>query len=156
MVLLNTIVIDLSARTAVLNSTQSGNVVETVTYNANTNDVTFDARPYILLNFTEFLTFCDQMIILQTAVLFNYAPNITLTKPFGQVIVNELHNLVSNQWNLTVSNFTSPPYVMQYEGTRSSLKLEMEDRASTVTLTFPEWTVFLAALLHYRLSIQAF
>lgn len=154
MALVSNIVIDLLGQTAILTATVGGDSVEVITYDNATKQVTFDARAYILISFSEFLSFCDQVNIFQTAILFNYSTiNVFLTTPFTQLIINELHD--SGMWNLTVET-DAAPNVVEYQGTGSSSKLEMLKRSGSKTLTFPEWLYFLQALNHYRLSIKAF
>lgn len=154
MALVANIVVDLASGTIVLTSTVSGNSVETITYDNSTKEVTFDSRDGIIISFAEFLPFCDQVNIFQTAILFNYPSiNVFSTIPFAQLIINELHD--PGQWNLTVTPHTDPN-VVEYEGTKSSTKLSMNARPSSKTLSFPEWQYFLQALNHYRLSIKSF
>lgn len=154
MALFSNIVVDLASGTIVLTSTVSSNPVETITYDKTSNQITFDARDGIIIDFSEFLPFCDQVNIFQTAILFNF-PGIDVfsTTPFTQLIINELHD--PGQWNLTVTPHTDPN-VVEYEGTKSSTKLNMIARVGSKTLSFPEWTYFLQALNHYRLSIKGF
>jgi len=154
MVLTSTINIDLGAQIAILNANVGVDTVELITYDNSTFQVTFDARPNLIINFTEFLSFCDQVNILQTAILFNYANiNVFATTPFTQLIINELHD--PGTWNLTVSAHTDPN-IVEYEGTKSSVKIYMLERSGSKTLGFAEWLYFLQALNHYRLSIKAF
>lgn len=154
MALISNIVIDLAGQTAILTATVIGNSVELITYDNSSKLITFDARAGIIIDFSEFLSFCDQMNIFETALLFNF-PNINTfaTIPFSQMIIDEEH--VGGQWDLTVTS-GAVPLVVEYEGTRSSTKLNMLERLASKTLEFPEWLYFLQALNHYRLSIKAF
>lgn len=143
-----------SDSTIILTCTVSGNSVETITYDNLTNEVTFDARDDIIISFSEFLGFCDQVNIFQTAILFkNPSINPFEIIPFSQLIINEIHD--PGTWNLTVTPHTDPN-VVEYQGTKSSEKIEMLPRAGSKTLSFPEWQYFLLALNHYRLSIKSF
>lgn len=152
MVLVSNINIDLTAGTAILTSTKDGNSVETLTYDNATKEITFDSRDDIIISFTEFLSFFDQVNIFQTAIVFNYN-SIINSSPFTQLIINELHD--PGMWNLTVSPHTDPNLV-EYQGTKSSTKLEMLPRAGSKTITYPEWIYFLQALSHYAQSIRNF
>jgi hypothetical protein len=152
MALTSTINIDLGSGTVNLIALVDGNSVELITYDNSTKLVTFDPRDDIIINFSEFLSYCDQINIFQEAIVFNYSPNIA-SKPFTQIIANELHD--PGMWNLTVSAHTDPN-VVEYQGTKSSVKMEMLPRASSKTLTFPEWVYFLDVLNHYKTSIKNF
>lgn len=55
----------------------------------------------------------------------------------------------------TVSGETDPD-IVAYEGTKSSLKMDIAERSGNKTIDFPKWLYFLQALNHYRLSIRAF
>ncbi len=153
MVLVSTINVDLGSESVVLTASVSSDIVDVITYDNTTQQVTFDTRPGIIINFTEFLSFCDQVNIFQTAILFNYSPNIAATTPFTQILVNELHD--PGMWNLTITPHTDPN-IIEYQGTRSSSKVEMFERSMSKTLDFAEWVYFLVALNHYKLSIKAF
>ncbi len=154
MALVSNIVLDLASSTVVLTATVDSNSVDVITYDNTVNQVTFDARAGIIIDFSEFLAFCDQVNIFQAAILFSF-PSIDVfaTTPFAQMLTNELHD--PGQWNLTVTPHTDPN-VVQYEGTQSSSKLNMIERAGSKTLDFPEWLYFLQVLNHYRLSIKGF
>lgn len=154
MALVSNIVIDLASGTIILTATVSGVSVETITYTQSNNQVTFDARDDVIIQFSEFLPLCEQITILETAILFNYPSiNVFATTPFTQMQVNELHDV--GMWNLTVTS-VSNPNIVEYQGTKSSTKLEMLERADNKTLSFPEWLKFLIALNHYKLSIKGF
>jgi len=156
MVLNSTINVDLGSGTIIFNAISGSDTIELITYDNSVQEVTFDARPDIIIQFDEFLNFIRQINILQTAILFNFTSvNSFSTVPFIQIIVNEFHDVDLGMWNLTVNAFTGP-IVIEYQGTRSSTKLEMLERSSSKTLTFPEWQKVLLALNNYRSSIQAF
>lgn len=154
MALVSNIVVDLVNKTIILSCSVDSNPVETITYDKATNTVTFDSRDDIIINFSDFLDFCNQVNIYQTSILFNF-PSIDVfsTTPFVQIMTNELHD--PGQWNLTISAHTDPTLI-EYEGTRSSQKLYMLPRAGSKTLEFPEWEYVLTQLNHYKLSIKGF
>lgn len=154
MALISNIVIDVAAQTAILTATVNGDSVELLTYDNTIQEVIFDARPDIIIQFSDFLSFCDQINIFETAILFNFPSiNTFTTILFSQMISDEEH--VGGQWNLTVTS-GADPLVVEYEGTRSSTKLNMLERSGSKSLSFPEWLYFLQALNHYRLSIKSF
>lgn len=153
MVLVSTINIDLGTQTAILTCSSNGNSVDVITYDNSVQEVTFDSRDGIIIDFSEFLSFCDQINIFETAILFNFNSNVFATTPFSQMIANELHD--PGMWNLTISAHTDPN-VYECQGTKSSQKMDIMPRAGSKTLTFPEWLYFLQALNHYRLSIKGF
>jgi len=154
MALVSTIVVDLANKTVVLTATVDSASVDVITYDNNANQVTFDQRDGIIISFAEFLDFVAQVNIFQAAILANFSGiNPSSANPFTQIMINELHD--PGQWNLTVSPHTDPD-VVAYEGTKSSLKLNMLVRPSSKTLEFPEWQYFLIALNHYSRSIQQF
>lgn len=156
MALVSTINIDLASQTDILAATVSGTPVETITYDNSTKQVTFDARASILINFSEFLAFADQVNIFQTSILFNFSTvNASATTPFDKLTSIEYHDIGAGNWNLTVSPLAGDD-VVSYEGTASSQKLVMNERFSSVTLSFPEWILFLQSFNHYRLSIKSF
>lgn len=156
MALTTTIVVDTSVNTIVLSSSSIDGAVETITYDAVTNQVTIAARSAILINFVEFLNLCDQINIFETAILFNFSlVNILTTKPFIQVASTELHDVGAGNWNLTCSPLTGSN-ICEYQATKSTLKFYMVSRDADVILEFPEWVLFLQSLNHYRLSIKAF
>jgi len=154
MALVSNIVVDLASGLINILATVLGSNVENITYDNSTNQITFDARDDIIIDFAEFLPFCDQINIFQTAILFNYPSiNVFATVPFSQLFINELHD--PGIWNLIISAHTDPN-VVEYQATKSSTKVEMLPRSGSKTLEFPEWQYFLQALNHYRLSIKAF
>lgn len=154
MALVSNINVDSASGTIAFTSSVLENDVENITYDSSTNEITFDARADIIIDFSEFIALCNQINIFQTAILFIY-PGIDVfaTHPFSQLIINELHD--PGMWSLTVSPHTDPN-VMECQGTKSSTKMEMLPRSGSKTLSFPEWQYFLQALNHYRLSIKSF
>lgn len=155
MALVSNIVIDLSSKTAVLTSTVSGNNVEVITYVNSLQQVTFNARPDITISQADFLSFCDQINIFQTAIIFNFNPDVFAIIPFGSCNNTENHDSVLNQWNL-VCIYGATPRVCNYSFVKATSNEVLTNRASSKTLEFPEWTYFLQALNHYRLSIKGF
>lgn len=156
MVLLSQIVVDTGAQTVVLSATVGGDSVETITFDNTTQELIFSSRPSLIINFSEFLSFSDQVNIFETAILFNFSTiNAAATKPFNKNVSTEYHNLDAGNWNFTVSTLSGDE-IVSYEGTKSSLKLLMNTRSSDITLTFSEWILFLQEFNHYRLSIKAF
>jgi hypothetical protein len=156
MVLVSLIQVDTGSQTVTLTATVGGDSVETITFDNTTQQVTFAARSGILINFSEFLSFSDQVNIFETAILFNFSTiNSAATKPFDKIVSNEFHDIGAGNWNLTVSPLSGDD-VVSYEATKSSLKLYMNTRSSDVTLSFPEWILFLQSFNHYRLSVKAF
>jgi hypothetical protein len=153
MALQSNILIDLAAGTIILNAQVGSDIVDIVTYDNATKRITFSDRAEVLTSFSEFVSFCEQMNIFQTAILFNYSPNVAATTPFLQILADEHHT--PGQWNMTVSSDTDPN-VAQYEGTHSSSKLLMIARVGDKTIDFPEWLFFLQVLNHYKLSIKNF
>jgi len=65
MALVTTININLNDQIAILTSTKDGDSVELITYDNSTQQVTFDSRLTINIDFIEFLSFCDQINIFQ-------------------------------------------------------------------------------------------
>lgn len=156
MVLVSNIAVDTGLQTVVLTSTVGVDTVEIITFDNTTQQVTLSARASILINFSEFLSFADQVNIFETAILFNFSTiNIAATKPFDKLISNEFHDIGSGDWNLTVSPLSGDD-VVSYEATKSTLKFLMNTRSSDVTLSFPEWILFLQSFNHYKLSVKAF
>lgn len=156
MVLLSSIIVDTGAQTVVLTANVGVDSIETITFANSTQEVTFAARASIQINFSEFLSFADQMNIFETAILFNFSTiNAAASSPFVKQTSIEYHDVGAGNWNLSVSPLAGDD-VVSYEATKSSLKFVMNTRAGDVTLTFPEWILFLQAFNHYRLSIKAF
>lgn len=154
MALVSNIVISLVNQTVNLRATVDDNLVEDITYDKTTNQITFAERGEFVINFDEFLPFCDQVNIFQTAILFNF-PSIDVFSviPFSQLVINELHD--GDTWDLTVSN-QNDPNIVEYICTKSTTQTDMLKRSPSKTIEFPEWTYFLQALNHYRLSIKNF
>lgn len=155
MSLVSNIVVDLASGTVVLTSTVSGNSVENITYLNSGKQVTFSARPDITITQSEFLSFCDQVNIFQTAILFNFNPDVFAIIPFGSCNNTETHDTGLNQWNL-VCIYGASPRVCNYSFFKASGNEVLTNRGSSKTLDFPEWQYFLQALNHYRLSIKQF
>lgn len=154
MALTSNIVLDSALSTIVLSASTGDGSVETITYDGTVNQITIDTRDSIIIDFTEFLSFCDQVNIFQTAILFRFSSvSILATQPFRQAIANELKT--NGNWNFTFSGPTDPD-ICQYEGTKSSSKLLMNARGMAKTLEFPEWVYFVQALNYYKLSIKGF
>ena len=61
MVLVNTLVVDLSGQTVSLTVTSAGSPVETITYSFSANTVTFANRSVINISGTDFLTLIQQI-----------------------------------------------------------------------------------------------
>lgn len=153
MSLLSVMNIDLASQTLILNCTVDSNLVDNITFDNSTQNVTFDSRDDIIISFSEFIAFCNQLFIFQQAIFNNYGTDPFATNPFLQLIVNELHDV--GMWNLTITAHTDPN-VVEYQGTKSSQKLEMLPRAGSKTLTYAEWLKFLIAINHYKNSILGF
>jgi len=148
-----TISVDLLTQTAVLSCTVGLNSIETFTYNKTNNQVTLSARPDIAITGPEFMDFCNQVNIFETAILFNYAPLISATIPFNSTNVTETQDVMNNNWNM-VCIFGAPPRVNNYSANSISKIVQLFNRANAKTIDFPEWLVFLTDLNHYRLSVR--
>lgn len=155
MALVNTLVVDLVAKTVILTSTSSGNSVETITYNNILNQITFSSRADITITGSEFIDFVSQINILQTAILFNFSPNINATVPFGSVNNVENHDSNANTWGLTCI-YGATPRVLNYAGLGSNKTVNLLARANSKTIEFTEWIRCLSALNSYRISIRNF
>lgn len=153
MALLTTIDINLIAKTAVLTCTVSGNRVEIITYTNSTQNVTFTKRDPLTISGTDFMSYTDQIKIFQTAIIFNFSPNQFATVPFGQCDANEIQDVGSQTWNLTVFSVDGSN-VVEYSAALATLDVALIDRNPDKTITFPEWIETLVALNHYRLSVR--
>lgn len=153
MALSSTITVDLLSQTSTLTCSVGLNVVETITYNKSNNQITFSSRPDITITGSEFMDFCNQVNICQTAILFNYGPLVSATIPFNSTNVTETQDIANNNWNM-VCIFGAVPRVSNYSANSITKMVTLFNRASPKTIDFPEWLVFLTDLNHYRLSVR--
>lgn len=131
-------------------------LVELINFDNGTKLVTFSARPSILISFSEFFLFAIQVNIYQVAVLSTFSSvNAAMTKPFNKMTSTEFHDVDAGNLDLTASPLSGDD-VVSYEATKSTLKFLMNTRSSDVTLTFPEWVLFLQNFNHYKLSLKSF
>ena len=100
MALNTTIVVNLGSGSLVLTSDSSGTPVETISFDATANQFSIAARSDANIPAQDFLSFVDQINIFNTAISFNYNPNIFATVPFNLAASEELNDIVNNQWNL--------------------------------------------------------
>lgn len=155
MALVSNIQVDLAARTAILTSTVNNNSVELISYVDSNLQITFNSRADINISFSEFIDFVNQVNILQTAILFNFSPNVFASIPFGSCNNTENHDSVLNKWNL-VCIYGASPRVCNYSYDKATTTLTMANRASSKILEFPEWLYFLNQLNHYKTSVKQF
>lgn len=155
MVLVTNIVIDQTLGIATMSVTQSGNTVENINYTHANNQVTFGLRPDISITFTEFLDFAAQIIIFETAIIFNFNPNVFLTSPFYSANNTESHDSILNKWNL-VCIYGATPRVCNYSADKASFLILLANRSGPKTLEFAEWLYWLIILDHYSKSIKGF
>lgn len=155
MALVNTITVDLAAKTVVLNSTSGGNLVENITYSQSVNQITFLTRPDIVISGIDFLNLTNQINIFQTAILFNFSPNINATIPFNSCDNSENHDSVNNLWGLACI-YGASPRPINYSAIGSNNTVDLIARGSSKTIEFPEWLNLLNGLNHYRVSIRNF
>lgn len=156
MVLVSNIAVDPGAQTIILSSVVGIDPIETVTYENTTKEITFSARPSTLINFLEFFSFSDQLNIFQTAILFNFpSVNIAASKPFDKIESIEFHDIGSGNWDLNSSTI-SGDNIVSYEATKSTEKFLMNERTGDVSVSFPEWILFLQLFNHYSRSVRQF
>lgn len=155
MALVNTITIDLVAGSAVLNSTSSGSLVENISYSNVLNQITFASRSDIVISGVDFMTLINQINILQTAILFNFSPNVSATVPYGSLNVKESHDIINGKWTLACTYGASPSAV-NYSADLATITLDLQTRSGSKTLDFPEWIQLLSLLIQYRLSVRNF
>lgn len=152
MALISNIVISLEDGTAVLAVTRSGDVVETISYENIGQTVTFASRDDITITSSEFIDLCNQVNILQTAILFNYLVNQLATTPFSVVSCIERNAITT--WDFTFSLVDIPdPNVADYSDVIADSQVFLAGRHGNKILQFPEWIYFLQSLTHYRKSV---
>jgi hypothetical protein len=157
MVLVNSLVVDLSALTATLTVTSSGNPVETFTYSSSTNQIVFSSRTLINIVATDFLTLIAQFNLLQTAILTNFAPSTYIANPFTEIENVETNLTGSNQWNFySVVGYSPTGRNVDYSAVGASTTVNLNNRQFNQTLNFSEWIYVLQALNHYYLSVRQF
>lgn len=155
MVLVITITVDLAAKTVILNSTSSGNLVENITYSQALNQVTFATRPDILISISDYMSLINQINIFQTAILFNFIPSVIATTPFGSCENLENHDSIANTWGLACI-YGASPRVINYSCSGSTKLVDLIALGSSKTIEFPEWLYLLPALNHYKFSLTNF
>jgi|HubBroStandDraft_2_1064218.scaffolds.fasta_scaffold164017_1 hypothetical protein len=157
MALVNSIVIDLSALTATLTSTSSGNPVETLTYSQATNQIVFSSRSPTNILASDFLILVTQFNLLQTAILANFAPSTFEATPFTFVENVETNSTSNNQWQFYSAVGYSPTgRSVDYSALGSNSMVNLNNRQFNQTLNFPEWIYTLLAINHYRVSVGQF
>lgn len=155
MALINVITVDLGSKTIVLNCTSAGNLVENITYNQSINQITFATRNDIVISGNDFIILTNQINIFQTAILFNFSPNINAYIPFNSCDNSENHDSVNNLWGLACIYGVSPRAI-NYSAIGSNKTVDLLSRANSKNIEFPEWLYLLQALNHYRTSVINF
>lgn len=155
MSLVNTILVDLSAGQVTLASTESGVAVETIQYSMSTGEITISARTAITISGTDFMTLLNQIVIFQTAIIYNFTPTTIYIVPFNSWVCNESYISFTNAWTL-VCNENGGSQFIDYYGTQSNGNVELITRAANLTIPFSEWVQLLVNLKHYQVSLSNF
>jgi hypothetical protein len=157
MVLVNTLVVDLSGQTVTLTVTSAGSPVETITYTFSSNTLQFASRSLINISGTDFLTLMQQINLFQTAIIFNFNVNVITSTPFTEVQNIEDNITGTNQWEFySVTGYSPTGRTLDYTALGSNATVNLNNRQFAVTVNFPEWTLMLQALNHFKGSVQQF
>lgn len=157
MALVNSIVIDLGAKTASLTSTSSGSPVETITYSFSSNQVTFNNRSLINILGTDFLTLIAQVNLLQAAILSNFPVIQYANVPFTEVQNVQTNLVSSNQWNYyCVTSYSPTGRIIDYSALGSNTTVNLNNRQFSMTINYPEWIYILQALNYYNVGVKSF
>jgi hypothetical protein len=155
MALVNTLTVDLTANSVVLNAMVATNLVDQLTYSQSANTVTFAIRPAITISGNDFITLIEQFKLFQAAILTNFNPPQFATIPFTGVVTNETYVSFINQWELQINVGGSGNFVSN-SATFSTFMVSLNNRTVSQTLNFSEWMLVLPAFIHYQTSVFNF
>jgi hypothetical protein len=153
MALINVVTVDLAAKTINLNSTESGNSVENITYSNVTSQITINSRSGITISASELIDLNNQINILQTAINFNFPGSNFSIAPFSSVDVTETNNTTTWDLQNKVGNGTN---LFDYSAVLSNKTEILNKRTQTQTISLAEWLYIVASLNHYLLSVRKF
>jgi tricorn protease-like protein len=155
MSLVNIVTVDLSGNTIRLVSHSGATLVEQITYSQSTKQITFAITPRISLNLVDFNNLINQIVIFQTAIVYNFSPGSSFVTPFNSFVSKENYIPISNSWTLQCNEMAAP-IIVSYTGSHSLLNIALAARASAIQIPFSEWVMLLASQKHYESSINTF